>query len=158
MGSDMRMPSPPAGPPRFVAAFHRPEEGWKVAAESTTRGPVDFAVAAMVQTVRSRGEAALVEVWGPGAEGSGWRRLDVITGRGGAAAHPVAPPDEPVRSAREERLRDRRHQVLLAALAGAGLTDLEPADSSAVAQLVDAVDAVDEATVRRIAHWLVAAD
>lgn len=155
MGSGMRMSSPPPGEPRFVAAFYQPASGWKVAAESTAREPVDYAVSAMIRTVRSRGETPTVEVWGPSEDGRGWQRLDTVSGRRGSApAQSAAVAERPAGSAREERLRDRRHQVLLAALASAGLTDLGPADTSAI---VDIVDGVSEDAVRRIAFWLSAA-
>ncbi|GAA1881763.1 hypothetical protein [Streptantibioticus ferralitis] len=146
------MPAPPEGKPRFIAAFHRPASGWTVAAESTTREPVDHAVAAMIQTVRARGQAPHVEIWGPSEDGRAWRQLETIRARSGSSAPRVAPAQpQAQRSAREERLRDRRHQVVTAALAAAGLTELDPADDSAIIRLVDALD---EESVRRIAHWL----
>ncbi|MCQ4084517.1 hypothetical protein NGB36_29075 [Streptomyces sp. RB6PN25] len=155
-----QMSSPPAGDPRFVAAFYQPTSGWTVAAESTTREPVDYAVAAMIQTVRSRGQAPLVEIWGPAEGGDDWRHIETIRARSGRVAshaehHSERPEQQPVRSARDERLRDRRHQVLTAALAAAGLTDLHPEDDLAITELVDATE---ESTIRRIAHWLSAAN
>ncbi|MBT2383090.1 hypothetical protein [Streptomyces sp. ISL-11] len=156
MGTGIRMSAPPAGEPRFVAMFYRPASGWKVAAESSARSPVDHAVAAMIQTLHSRGEKARVEVWGPSEDGSTWRHLQSISeppGKAASQASPVA--EESPRSAREERLRDRRHQVLMAALAAVGHTKLEAADHSAVARLVDDVD---EDTIRRVAQWLTASN
>lgn len=44
-----------------------------------------------------------------------------------------------------------RHQVLMAGLSKAGLYDLAPDDVTAVRTLVDQVD---EATLRRVAHWM----
>ncbi|MFD5227629.1 hypothetical protein ACFWJ5_03685 [Streptomyces qaidamensis] len=45
----------------------------------------------------------------------------------------------------------RRHQVLMAGLTNAGLYDLSPNDDTAVQALVERLD---EAAVRRVAHWL----
>ncbi|MFF3207588.1 hypothetical protein [Streptomyces sp. NPDC002962] len=50
-----------------------------------------------------------------------------------------------------ERMEDRRHQVIMAGLGKAGLYDLAPEDVTAVRTLVDQVD---EATLRRVAHWM----
>ncbi|MET7715879.1 hypothetical protein [Streptomyces sp. NPDC005407] len=46
---------------------------------------------------------------------------------------------------------DRRHQVLTSALAGAGLSIGQPVDDAAVTCLIEALD---EDTIRRVAHWL----
>jgi hypothetical protein len=48
----------------------------------------------------------------------------------------------------------RRHQVLMAGLTKAGLYDLSPEDDTAVQTLVERLD---EAAVRRVAHWLTTA-
>ncbi|MDL5202871.1 hypothetical protein [Streptomyces sp. ALI-76-A] len=68
-------------------------------------------------------------------------------------------PQETSAAAREpsglvERMRDRRHQALLAGLSKAGLYDLAPDDVAAVQTVVDRLD---EATVRTLAHWLATA-
>ncbi|AEW95908.1 MULTISPECIES: hypothetical protein [Streptomycetaceae] len=149
------LPVPLDGPPRYVAVFRRAGGDWVVAAQSPGRGPVEYAVAAMTRTVRARGQAPWAEVWGPDDEGRGWRRLRTVRGRPGPAAASGEPGQpRPSASARDERLRDRRHQVLLTALAAAGLTDLEPADTSAVTHLTEVADEDD---LRRIAHWLASA-
>ncbi|MFF7872159.1 hypothetical protein ACFZCT_37815 [Streptomyces qaidamensis] len=44
----------------------------------------------------------------------------------------------------------RRHQVLMAGLTDAGLYELSPAGDSTVQALVERLD---EAAVRRVAHW-----
>jgi hypothetical protein len=156
MESAVRMPSAPPGEPRYVAAFYQPASGWTLAAQSPCRGPVDYAVAAMIQTVQARGQAPAVEIWGPSEDRRKWRRLDAFRARSGTVgAQPAPVGRQSERSAREERLRDRRHQVLLAALGAAGLTDLGAADSAAMAQIVDALD---EEAVRAIARWLAAAN
>ncbi|MFF8998005.1 hypothetical protein ACF1GW_16720 [Streptomyces achromogenes] len=51
-------------------------------------------------------------------------------------------------------MTDRRLQVRLAGLDRAGLYDLGPQDQEAVRVLADRLD---EATARRVAHWLAAA-
>ncbi|WP_269857896.1 hypothetical protein [Streptomyces sp. RPT161] len=91
MESAVRMASVPPGEPRYVAAFHQPDSGWRIAAESPARGPVDYAVAAMIQTVRARGQAPVVEIWGPAEDGRNWRRLDTVRVRSGTAGAQVAP-------------------------------------------------------------------
>jgi hypothetical protein len=152
MGTDIRMQAPPAGEPRFVALFHRPPFGWKVATESCARSAVEYAVAAMIQTLHARGETVRAEVWGPSEDGTAWQHLRFIDEPpGGSAAQTARAVEEPPRSAREERLRDRRRQVLTAALAAVGHTRLDAADHSAIARLVDGAD---EDTIRTVARWL----
>lgn len=151
MGTDIRMPAPPDGRPRFVAAFHRPESGWRVAAEAPSREPVDRAVAEMIRTAQARGEAPLVEIWGPSGDSTDWQRLDTLDPGPGTALSREAPTEQRQRSAREERLLDRRHQVLTSALAGAGLPIGQPDDDAAVTCLVEALN---EDTIRRVARWL----
>ncbi|MET9685229.1 hypothetical protein [Streptomyces coeruleorubidus] len=48
----------------------------------------------------------------------------------------------------------RRHQVLMSGLGKAGLYDLSPEDDATVQALVERLD---EAAVRRVAHWLATA-
>lgn len=151
MGSDTRMPTPPDGPPRFLAAAPRAGGGWRVVAESTSRQPIDHAVAAMVQTVQARGEAPVFEIWGPTTDRRRWQHLGTVSPGPGAARTDNGPSDEPARSAREERLLDRRHQVLTAALSSAGVPLGQPEDDAALMHLVEAVE---EDTIRRLAHWL----
>lgn len=151
MRSGTRMPAPPEGSPRFVAAFRHPRTGWQIAAESPSRAPVNSAVAEMIRTVQARGEAPLFNIWGPSDEGCGWQHLATLDPGPGVTAPLEAPTEQRQRSAREERLLDRRHQVLTSALAGAGLAMLRSEDDAAVTRLVDAVG---EDTIRRLALWL----
>ncbi|MFE7840168.1 hypothetical protein ACFU53_30155 [Streptomyces sp. NPDC057474] len=145
-------PQPP-GTPRWVAMFYEPSSvSWRVGAESRYRFPVAYAMGEMAQTLRARGADPVVTLWGP--RGGEWERHDSP-----AAAPPQprpgdvrAPGGEPGK--REERLTDRRQQVLMAGLGKAGLYDLAPDDLAAVQAVVDELD---ETTVRRIAHWLAAA-
>ncbi|MGW7004249.1 hypothetical protein ACWGCW_15880 [Streptomyces sp. NPDC054933] len=80
------MSSPHERNPRFIAAFHQPLSGWTVAAEPTVREPADHAVAAMIQTVRARGQAPHVEVWGSSDDGRAWRHLETIRARSASSA------------------------------------------------------------------------
>lgn len=146
-------PQPP-GTPRWVAMFYEPASAsWRVGAESPYRFPVAYAVGEMTQTLRARDVDPVVTLWGP--KGGEWERHDPP-----AAAPPQPRPGGDVRapgagpSKREERLTDRRQQVLMAGLSKAGLYDLAPDDLTAVQTVVDGLD---ETTVRRIAHWLTAA-
>ncbi|MFD8730497.1 hypothetical protein [Streptomyces sp. NPDC059611] len=151
MDSGTEMFTPPDGPPRFVAAFYEVRHGWRIAAEAPARGPVDYAAAEMIRTVQSRGQAPQAEIWGPAREGDGWQRLDSLApGKGAFAARPSVAA-QPSRSARAERLLDRRHQVLTSALARAGLNISQPVDDDAVGRLSEALD---EETLRRVALWL----
>jgi hypothetical protein len=144
------MSAPPDGLPRFVAAFHHPEGGWRVAAEATAQRPVKIAVAEMIRTVQARGHAPVVEIWGPAAGGSKWELLERLAP--GPGATPTAAPTGPrQRSAREERLLDRRNQVLTTALADAGVSITLREDDAAVASMIEAMD---EDTIRRVAQWL----
>ncbi|CAL9498031.1 hypothetical protein [Streptomyces sp. enrichment culture] len=145
---------PPPGAPRWVAMFHRPSDGsWRVGAESPHRGPVLYAAGQMAQTLRARGAAARVEVWGPAADGGGWHRF---TAPAPAVAETQAAADAPAAEGGKlaERMGDRRQQVLMAGLSRAGLYDLGAEDQRAVAALVDRLD---ETTLRRVAHWLASA-
>jgi hypothetical protein len=162
----------PTGAPRWVALFHHaPSASWRPAAESPDRTPVLYAIGEMTQTVRARGEEAAVELWGPGENGD-WARFDPAQATPAAPADPaaaaasVAPVAAPAATASAvgetgagharhvERMADRRHQVIMAGLSKAGLYDLEEDDVTAVRTLVDHVD---EATLRRIAHWMAVA-
>lgn len=150
MGSDIRMPTPPDGRPRFVAVSLSAEGAWRVVAEAPSREPVDHAVTEMTLTVQARGGAPTFEVWGPTIDGSGWQHINTIAPGHGVTASVGDVTEEPVRSAREERLRDRRHQVLTSALVSAGVPIGQPEDDTAARRLIDAVD---EDTIRRLAHW-----
>lgn len=151
----MQTPSPspqPPGAPRWVAMFHEPtSDSWRVGAQSPYRFPVQYAVGEMTQTLRARGDDPVVALWGPKG-GGGWERHE--------APAAAAPPTVRAESLAEEtgrlaeRMTDRRQQVLMAGLGKAGVYDLSPDDSAAVAALVDRLD---ETTVRRIAHWLTVA-
>lgn len=151
MGSDIRMSKPPEGRPRYVASFRGPEKEWKIAAEAPSREPVDRAAAEMIATVQGRGQAPFVEVWGPSADGSAWEHLASLAPGPGVGRSQETPNEQPQRSAREERLLDRRHQILSSALAGAGLTVMQSEDDATFARLTDAVD---EDTIRGVALWL----
>ncbi|WP_062645100.1 hypothetical protein [Streptomyces maremycinicus] len=161
-----RSPSPrPPGEPRWVAMFYDPASAsWRPGAESPDRTPVLYAIGEMTQVKRARGDEVAVALWGPN-DGE-WHRFDpstatttaTSTAASAAAAAPDAAPPPPgdgearVGHARlTERMEDRRHQVLMTGLGKAGLYDLSPDDVTAVRTLVDRVD---EATLRRIAHWL----
>ncbi|WP_328480644.1 hypothetical protein OHS71_19425 [Streptomyces sp. NBC_00377] len=161
-------PQPP-GDPRWVAMFYdRASASWRAAAESPDRTPVLYAIGEMTQVRRARGDEATVALWGPG--GGGWQRFDPsqattwgasVGGSPGASpggstsvAAPGASADSvtrPGHARHAERMQDRRHQVLMAGLGKAGLYDLAPDDVTAVRTLVDQVD---EATLRRVAHWM----
>ncbi|OXS33853.1 hypothetical protein [Streptomyces sp. XY006] len=132
--------------------FHRPAtDSWQAAAESPHRAPVLHAVGEMTQTLRARGEEATVAVWGP--KDGAWHRYDAPARQEAAPrTSPASAPGEPTVLA--QRMTGRRHQVLLAALNTAGLYDLTPEDDTAVRALVDGLD---EAAVRRVAHWLATA-
>ncbi|WP_254709332.1 hypothetical protein [Streptomyces lunaelactis] len=105
----------------------------------------------MIATAQARGQAPLIEIWGPTADSADWQRLETLDPGPGTARSREAQTEQRQRSAREERLLDRRHQVLTAALAGAGLAIAQPEDDAAVTCLIEATD---EGTVRRLAHWL----
>ncbi|MEI5528083.1 hypothetical protein WB401_44635 [Streptomyces brasiliscabiei] len=150
-------PQPP-GAPRWVAMFYEPSSAsWRVGAQSPYRFPVAYAVGEMTQTLRARGADPAVTLWGPGGGGPGgevWERHDPP-----AAAAPQPPPGGAgapgaTPSRFQERLTDRRQQVLMAGLGKAGLYDLAPDDLAAVQAVVDGLD---ETAVRRIAHWLTVA-
>ncbi|WP_328434231.1 hypothetical protein [Streptomyces sp. NBC_00425] len=179
----LRSPQPP-GPPRWVAMFHNASSAsWRSAAESPDRTPVLYAIGQMTQVGRARGEEVAVDLWGPGANGE-WARFDpapatpttpVATTAPVATTTPVSTtastastatttltvpvassaPEPGAGHARHvERMEDRRHQVIMAGLSRAGLYDLAEEDVAAVRTLVDHVD---EATLRRIAHWMAVA-
>lgn len=132
--------------------FYEPSSAsWRVGAESPYRVPVQYAMGEMTQTLRARGQDPVLALWGP--KDGAWQRIDA------SAAVQTAPTPEPERPAGSaaqpskltERLTDRRHQVLLAALNRAGLYDLAPDDDAAVRAVVDQLD---ETTVRKVADWL----
>ncbi|MYW46960.1 hypothetical protein [Streptomyces sp. SID161] len=84
-----RCPRPP-GAPRWVAMFHEDaQDTWTVGAESLYREPVLYAVGDMAQTVRARGEAVTVAVWGP--EDGAWRLFDSPSAAVSAPATGSAP-------------------------------------------------------------------
>jgi hypothetical protein len=141
----------PSGAPRWVAMSYRPAStSWQVCAESPHRAPVQYALGEMEHTARARGETLTVSLWGP--KDDTWQRFDT-SAPPAPAPRPRSPstpaPEEPTKLA--ERMDSRRRQVLMSALAKAGVHDLAPDDLTAVRTIVDALD---ETTVRRIAHWL----
>ncbi|MEU6915932.1 hypothetical protein [Streptomyces olindensis] len=150
----------PQGAPRWVAMIHRPAEGsWRTAAESPHRSAVLYALGEMTRTLRARGDEVTVALWGP--KDGAWHLYDAplkqateprpapeaspasLTSPGGASASTWA-----------ERMTGRRHQVLMAGLGKAGLYDLSPEDDTTVKALAERLD---EAAVRRVAHWLATA-
>ncbi|MGA4933018.1 hypothetical protein ACPCBC_22835 [Streptomyces incarnatus] len=174
---------PPPGAPRWVAMVHEAaRDSWAPAAQSPYRTPVLYAVGEMTRTARARGDELTLALWGP--RGGGWELYDGPEGRAAAVERsavrdePVvqdelvvldesAARDEPAEPAESrepsetsepdklaERMTNRRHQVLTAALSRAGLYDLAPEDGAAVRALAGRLD---EPTVRRVAHWLAAA-
>ncbi|MEU0108782.1 hypothetical protein ABZ313_25985 [Streptomyces sp. NPDC006251] len=142
----------PQGAPRWVAMVHRPAEGsWRTAAESPHRSPVLYALGEMTQTLRARGDEVTVALWGP--QDGEWHLFDAPLKQ--APPPPPAPETSPGdTSTLAERMTGRRHQVLMAGLGKAGLYDLSPEDDTTVKALVERLD---EAAVRRIAHWLATA-
>ncbi|MER5832098.1 hypothetical protein ABT116_14950 [Streptomyces sp. NPDC002130] len=142
----------PQGAPRWVAMFYRPAEGsWRTAARSPHRAPVLYALGEMAQTLRARGDEVVVALWGP--KDGAWHRFDTPLKQSAAPQpDPEPSPGEPAKLA--ERMTGRRHQVLMAGLTKAGLYDLSPEDDTTVQALVEHLD---EAAVRRVAHWLAAA-
>jgi hypothetical protein len=131
---------------------HRPAEGsWRTAAESPHRSPVLYALGEMTQTLRARGDEPAVALWGP--KDGAWHRYGAPLKQPAASQPPPqTSPGEPARLA--ERMTGRRHQVLMAGLTKAGLYDLSPEDDTTVQALVERLD---EAAVRRVAHWLTTA-
>ncbi|WP_346345459.1 hypothetical protein [Streptomyces sp. SID5643] len=142
----------PQGAPRWVAMFYRPAAGsWRTAAQSPHRSPVLYALGEMTRAVRARGDEVTVALWGP--KDGAWHRYDAPQPR--TAPHrpdPGPSPGEPATLA--ERMTGRRHQVLMAGLTNAGLHDLSPDDDTTVQTLAERLD---EAAVRRVAHWLTTA-
>ncbi|MFF9030551.1 hypothetical protein [Streptomyces iakyrus] len=142
----------PQGAPRWVAMFYRPAAGsWRTAAQSPHRSPVLYALGEMTRAVRARGDEVTVALWGP--KDGAWHRYDAPQPQ--TAVHrpdPEPSPGEPATLA--ERMTGRRHQVLMAGLTNAGLYDLSPEDDTTVQALVERLD---EAAVRRVAHWLTTA-
>ena len=148
--------------------FYRPATGsWRTAAQSPHRTPVLYALGEMTQTLRARGDEVTVALWGP--KDGAWHRFDTpqqqtatsqpipgpIPGPlPGPLPGPAAErsPGEPAKLA--ERMTGRRHQALMAGLTKAGLYDLSPEDDTTVQALVERLD---EAAVRRVAHWLATA-
>ncbi|MFD9320195.1 hypothetical protein ACFWDQ_21430 [Streptomyces sp. NPDC060053] len=153
-----RSPQPP-GAPRWVAMFYDPASvSWRPGAESPDRTPVLYAIGEMTQVKRARGDEFAVALWGP--KDGEWQRFDpsqVASAPEAAVTSEAASPSAGDGAARPghaklaERMEDRRHQVLMAGLSKAGLYDLAPDDVTAVRTLVDQVD---EATLRRVAHWM----
>ncbi|MEU2539748.1 hypothetical protein [Streptomyces iakyrus] len=142
----------PQGAPRWVAMFYRPAAGsWRTAAQSPHRSPVLYALGEMTRAVRARGDEVTVALWGP--KDGAWHRYDAPQPQ--PPVHrpdPEPSPGEPATLA--ERMTGRRHQVLMAGLTNAGLYDLSPEDDTTVQTLVERLD---EAAVRRVAHWLTTA-
>ncbi|MGW1539120.1 hypothetical protein ACWCPM_02280 [Streptomyces sp. NPDC002309] len=134
--------------------FYEPSSAsWRIGAESPYQVPVQYAMGEMTQTLRARGQDPVVSLWGP--KDGAWQRIDA-SAAGRAAPAPVPAPEPRSGTAAQpskltERLTDRRHQVLLAALNRAGLHDLAPDDETAVRAVVDRLD---ETTVRTVADWL----
>ncbi|AVV41411.1 hypothetical protein C6376_08130 [Streptomyces sp. P3] len=157
----------PSGPPRWVAVFHdATSASWRSAAEAPDRAPVSYAIGEMARTLRARGEEVAVDLWGPGENGE-WARFDptpaaparpallvssAVPAASGASVEAAEPGAGHARHV--ERMEDRRRQVITAGLSRAGLYDLAAEDVTAVRTLVDHVD---EATLRRIAHWMAVA-
>ncbi|MGW6518486.1 hypothetical protein [Streptomyces sp. NPDC054962] len=146
-------PQPP-GVPRWVAMFYDPAStSWRPGAESPDRTPVLYAIGEMTQVKRARGDEVAVALWGP--KDGEWHRYDPSPAAVAVAAEASPPPGDgaarPGHAKLAERMEDRRHQVLMAGLSKAGLYDLAPDDVTAVRTLVDQVD---EATLRRVAHWM----
>ncbi|RRQ80338.1 hypothetical protein CQW39_07675 [Streptomyces griseofuscus] len=138
-------------------------DSWVPAAQSPYRAPVLYAVGEMARTVRARGAELTLALWGPG--GGDWRLYGnpeekaaagrpVVRDERGGSAEPGEPSETSEPDKLAERMTNRRHQVLTAALSRAGLYDLAPEDGAAVRTLAGRLD---EPTVRRVAHWLVAA-
>ncbi|WP_416485548.1 hypothetical protein [Streptomyces sp. CL12] len=151
---------PPSGAPRWVAMVHEAaRDSWVPAAQSPHRTPVLYAVGEMTRTVRARGAELTLALWGPG--GGGWRLYGTPEEKAAAEPGDSAEPREPSETSETpetgepdkltERMTNRRHQVLTAALSRAGLYDLAPEDGAAVRALAGRLD---EPTVRRVAHWL----
>ncbi|MFI6034005.1 hypothetical protein ACIBBD_07520 [Streptomyces sp. NPDC051315] len=183
METRAQSPQPP-GVPRWAAMFYEASSGtWRLGAESPDRSPVVYAIGEMAQVMRARGDEVTVALWGP--QDGAWRRFDtaapttdtaVATADTAVArADTAVAPDTSSRSASgsasgstsgsasqgagepsrlAERMHDRRHQVLMAGLSRAGLYDLAPDDVAAVRTVVDRLD---EATLRRVAHWMAVA-
>jgi hypothetical protein len=129
--------------------FYEPSSStWRLGAESPDRSPVLYAIGEMAQVKRARGDEVVVALWGP--KDGAWQRFDSAAAVPDAAASPGTVPPAPSPSTQH----DRRHQVLMAGLSKAGLYDLTPDDVTAVQTLVDQVD---EATLRRLAHWMAVA-
>ncbi|MFJ5774784.1 hypothetical protein [Streptomyces sp. NPDC093094] len=146
-----RPPCPqPPGPPRWVAMFHRPSDGsWRAGAESPYRTPVLYAAGQMARTLRARGEAADMELWGP--QDGHWRHFPAAQAPAAREETSPEPAPAPTPGRLSERMGDRRQQVLMAGLSRAGLYDLTAQDQLAVEALVDRLD---ESTLRRVAQWL----
>jgi hypothetical protein len=152
-------PQPP-GAPRWVAMFYEPARtSWEVGADSPYRAPVLYAMGDMTRTVRARGAEVTVALWGP--RDGAWHRFDTPDTAPASAPASVTGVSEPApdtpgkpSTSREERMADRRQQVIMAGLGKAGLYDLADDDVRAVETMVDLLD---EPTLRRVAHWLATA-
>jgi hypothetical protein len=131
------------------------EQTWRTAAESPHRSPVLHALGEMTQTLRARGDEVTFALWGP--KDGDWHRFDTPL-KPDTPLKSVTPPKSDTSAPRPtgltERMTGRRHQVLLSGLSKAGLYDLSPEDDATVQALAERLD---EAAVRRVAHWLAAA-
>jgi hypothetical protein len=138
--------------------FYQPAaRTWRAAAESPHRSPVLHALGEMTQTLRARGDEGSFALWGP--EGGAWHRFETPLQSDTPLKQAASSQSVPETSAGEpaplaERMTGRRHQVLMSGLSKAGLYDLSPEDDATVQALVERLD---EAAVRRVAHWLAAA-
>ncbi|WP_338780905.1 hypothetical protein [Streptomyces sp. DG1A-41] len=142
----------PQGAPRWVAMYYQPAaRTWRAAAESRHRSPVLHALGEMTQTLRARGDEVTFALWGP--KDGAWHRFDTPLKQPAASRpSPESSTTEPAQLA--ERMTGRRHQVLMSGLSKAGLYELSPEDDATVQALVERLD---EAAVRRVAHWLATA-
>ncbi|MFD9980160.1 hypothetical protein ACFWZJ_07205 [Streptomyces massasporeus] len=136
--------------------FYRPAtNSWRTAAQSPHRTPVLYALGEMTRTLRARGDEVTVALWGP--RDGAWHRFDTPQRRT-TTSQPIpdpGPQSSPAEPAKlTERLTGRRHQVLMSGLTKAGLYNLSPEDDTTVRALVERLD---EAAVRRVAHWLATA-
>lgn len=142
----------PQGAPRWVAMSYQPAaQTWRAAAESPHRSPVLHALGEMTQTLRARGDEVTFALWGP--KDGEWHRFDTPL-KQAALPQPTPEASAPEPAHLAERMTARRHQVLMSGLSKAGLYDLSPEDDATVQALVERLD---EAAVRRVAHWLATA-
>jgi hypothetical protein len=137
--------------------YHPAARTWRAAAESPHRSPVLHALGEMTQTLRARGDEVSFALWGP--KDGAWHRFETplksdthLKRAASSQSAPEPSAGEPAQLA--ERMTGRRHQVLMSGLSKAGLYALSPEDDATVRALVERLD---EAAVRRVAHWLAAA-